>query len=446
MQTKRRQTTYEMTLMPPLEALIPEDHYLRRLDKILDLSFIHEEVRDRYCQDNGRPSIDPEVIIRLFLIQALEGIAHVRELMREVQVNVAHRWFIGYSMIEKLPDHSTLSRALDRFGDKVFNELFQRSIIQCKRSGLIEGRVFHVDATTIRADLDSNRVNKADSPDKDARFGRFPDGKTHPGYKQHTVADDKARVIVGMSVTAANVSEHDEALDVIDEAVKSIKAIPDAVCADGAYSSGNNSAALYKRGIRFVSPPPKAVTYTKDKYFTVEDFEYDENRDVFICPAGKTLKYLGKVKARPNQRLYAGLRSVCSKCKLKDKCTKSSRRHLKVGKNHAALVRLRADSRTESFKKLYRSRAPVIEGIFGEAKEWHGLRRAWRRGLSKMRVQCLLIAAVINLKRLMAVYILKITPYGLIINLFRAMRRVLIRFSGLFSSPAIELTIVTGKP
>jgi len=402
MQTKKEKFGYEMTLLPPMETLIPEDHYLRQLDRVLDLSFVHEVVREHYCQDNGRPSIDPEVIIRLFLIKSMDKIVHVRELMRQVQVNLAYRWFIGYSLDEKLPDHSTLSRALDRFGDEVFDELFKRSIARCEASGLIEGKVLHVDATTIRADLDRNRVGKPDSPDPDARFGRFPDGKTHPGYKQHTVADGKARVIVSLSVTPANVSEHDKALAVIDEAISRLSAVPETVCADGAYSSGNNSAALEERGIRLVSPPPKAVTYTGDKYFTVEDFVYDEKRDVFICPAGSVLKCLGKVKARPNQRLYAGLRSVCRKCKLKDKCTQSSRRQLKVGVNHAALVRLRTDSRTESFKKLYRSRAPVIEGIFGEAKEWHGLRRAWRRGLSKMRVQSLLIAAVINFKRLIA--------------------------------------------
>lgn len=147
-----------MMLLPPLETFIPEDHYLRRLDKVLDLAFIHEAVRDRYCQDNGRPSVDPEVVIRLFLIQAMDGIAHVRELMRQVQVNLAYRWFIWYGLDETLPDHSTLSRALDRLGDEVFNELFERSISQCQKSGLIEGRVLHVDATTIRADIDSNRV------------------------------------------------------------------------------------------------------------------------------------------------------------------------------------------------------------------------------------------------------------------------------------------------
>ena len=404
MQTKREKLGYEMMLLPSLESFIPEDHNLRRLDKILDLSFIRDMVQDRYCQTNGRPSIDPEVIIRLFLIQAIDGIVHVRELMRQVQVNLAYRWFIGYGLNEKLPDHSTLSKALDRFGDDNFDELFKRSIVQCKSSGLIEGKILHIDATTIRADIDRNRVGQPDSPDPDARYGKFPGKRTAPGYKQHTVVDSKSRVVIGLSVTPANCSEHNEAVEVIDSAISNLGGSPDAICADGAYSSGNNCKALEDRGIRLVSPPPKAINQVRGTCFTVEDFVYDEKRDVFICPAKSTLKYIGDVKARSHQRRYAGLRSVCRSCKLKNICTKSSRRQLKVGINHASLIRLRADSKTESFKKLYKSRAPVVEGVFGEAKQWHGLRRAWRRGLSKMLIQSLLIATVLNFKRLATVF------------------------------------------
>lgn len=408
-------------LLPPLESFIPEDHYLRRLDRILDLSFIHDVVRDNYCQNNGRPSVDPEVIIRLFLIQALDGIVHVRELMRQVQVNLAYRWFIGYSLDEKLPDHSTLSKALDRFGDDVFNELFARSISQCKKSGLVEGKVLHVDATTIRADLDRNRVGQPDSSDPDARYGHFPNKKLEPGYKQHTVADGKARVVLGVSVTPANATEHDHAVAVIDDVVANLDSVPEAVCGDAAYASGENCQKLSDRGIRLVSPPPKVKSPGGGKYYTTEDFAYDDQRDVFICPAGSTLTYVGRVKNRPKQRRYAGLRSVCRHCPLKDHCTKSSRRQLKVSANHAALIRLRADSKTESFKQIYQSRAPVIEGIFGEAKEWHGLRRAWRRGLRKMMVQCLLIATVINFKRLMAVFYISMVFK----NAFRMMFKVI---------------------
>jgi transposase len=400
MQTKRRREQTEMMILPALEQYVPESHPLRRLNRVLDLRFVHDAVRDRYCQDNGRPSIDPEVVVRLFLLQAIEGIGQVRRLMQHVQVNLAYRLFIGYEADEVLPDHSTLSKALDRFGEELFDELFQRSIQQCQRSGLIEGKILHLDATTIRADIDRDHVGQAESSDPDARYGHFPDGTLKPGYKQQTVTDGESRVIVALAVMPANESEHETAIGVIEEAMKHLDHPPEVICADGAYASGENKAALEAKGIRFVSPPPKPVTYTGNDYFTVADFVYDQSRDEFVCPAGATLVYVGGVKARPGQRCYRAGKKVCGPCSLKEQCTRATRRQLKVGTHHAALIRLRADSKTEDFQQLYRGRAPTIEGVFAEAKQRHGLRRAWRRGLSKMRIQCLLIAAVINFKRL----------------------------------------------
>ena len=425
MQTKRERSQQELTLLPPLETLIPSDYHLRRLNKVLDLRFVHEALRDRYCQNNGRPSIDPEVVIRLFLIQAIEGIVHVRELMRQVQVNLAYRWFIGYRLDETLPDHSTLSKALDRFGDEVFTEVFARSIAQCLASGLIEGKVLHVDATTIRADIDRNRVNQPNSSDPDARYGKFPGKRTAPGYKQHTVVDQKKRVVVGLTVSPANEHEHDSAVALVDQAVAHTGVSPKAVCADAAYGSGHNRAAMEDRDIRLVSPPPKAKTYTGDAYFTVEDFAYDEENDCFTCPAGKVLKYVGTEK-QCRRKSYRARRSECRACPLKSHCTQSERRHLKVTKYHASLIRLRADSKTDSFKQLYRSRAPVIEGVFAEAKQWHGLRRSWRRGLGKMRIQCLLISAVLNLKRLAAAFSLWFGLDSLFVNVIATAWRAII--------------------
>jgi len=400
---------------------------------LLDLSFIHEAVRGHYCQDNGRPSIDPEVIIRLFLIQALDGISHVRELMRQVQVNMAYRWFIGYGLDEKLPDHSTLSKALDRFGDEVFDELFRRSIVQCKSSGLIDGRVLHVDATTIRADIDITRTGKADSSDKDARFGRFPNGRKLPGYKQQTVVDGRKRVITGLSVSAANLSEGNSAVDTVDQAVKQTGISPEVVCADSAYASGENSAAFERRGVRFVSPPRLPRNGTGTLYYTIEAFTYDEDKDVFICPNGCQLKNVGRMSGRPARRKYRASTIDCRSCDLKPLCTVSSQRCVNASIDHAALVRLRADSKTESFRRLYRSRAPVVEGVFGEAKQWHNLGRAWRRGISKMRVQCLLIATVINLKRLAGLFITYFKPIYVLKSILWPFQRMLRQISGQIS-------------
>jgi transposase len=399
MQTKRDNRQQRMVLLPPLEEYIPSDHRLKRLNRVLDLSFVHEAVRERYCQNNGRPSIDPEVVMRLFLLQAIEHIVEVRELMRQVEVNLAYRWFIGYELDEKLPDHSTLSKALDRFGDGVFNELFSRSIAQCQKSDLIEGKVLHVDATTIRADLDKNKVEQAESSDQDARYGRFPDGTIQPGYKQQTVVDGEHRVVVGLEVFAANRAEGVDVVGIVDTVREEVGLRPEVICADGAYASGANRAAFEKRGLRLVSPPPQAKTYTGDGYYTVEDFAYDEIKDQFVCPTGACLRCVSTERKR-GRRLYQAGRSVCRQCPRRSECTPGKYRTVKVTAHHAALIRLRADSKTDDFQQLYRTRAPGIEGVFAEAKQWHGLRRAWRRGLTKMRIQCLLIAAVINFKRL----------------------------------------------
>ena len=414
--------------MPPLEEFVPEDYPLRRLHRVLDLSFVHEMVRNRYCQDNGRPSIDPEVIIRLFLLQAIADIPHLRELLREVQVNLAYRWFIGYEIDEPLPDHSTLSKALTRFGDEVFNEVFQRSIGQCRQSGLIEGQVLHVDATTIRADLDKEKVNKPGSADPDARYGRFGDGSLQPGYKQQTVADDASRVVLAIEVHPANESEHESAVTVIDAALAQLAQPAGVVCADAAYASGENKAALEARGIRLVSPPPKLASHRGDQYFTVEDFVYDENRDRFVCPAGEVLRYRGSERVKGQQRRqYYAERSRCQRCALKSGCTQGNQRKVKVSAYHGALIRLRADSHSEDFQQLYRTRAPVIEGIFAEAKQWHGLRRAWRRGLAKMRIQCLLIAAALNFKRLAAAFLRLLWSLEVILTFLRRFLDVLRR-------------------
>lgn len=392
-----------MTLLPPLEQLIPADHRLRKLNRVLDLSFVHGAVRDRYCQGNGRPSVDPEVVMRLFILQAIEGIRSVRELMNEVAVNLAYRWFIGYRVDEPLPDHSSLSRALDRFGDELFNELFIRSIAQCRASGLIAGQVLHLDATAIRGDVDRERARGGDSSDPDARVGRLSGGRKEPGYKQQTVVDSASRVVVSLDVRPGNVHDRQGSVEAIDQAVERIGHMPEAVCADTAYANGATAAAMEARDIRLVSPPQAVVmTGRGDAPLLPDDYVYDEANDVYVCPAGHTLCYLSTESTGNKRRRYRAPVGVCTECVYKPRCTRSPRKTLHIIPYRASLVRLRQDARTESFRALYRTRLPVIEGVFAEAKQWHGLRRAWRRGLPKMRMQCYLVAAVLNYKRLMA--------------------------------------------
>ena len=143
----------ELFVAGPLSSLIPEDHILKLVDKVLDLFWLRDEVQDSYCCDNGRPGIDPEAAIRLMLAGFFQGIVHDRKLMREAQVNIAIRWFAGYRLDEKLPDHSSLTKIRQRWGPERFKKIFQKTVRSCIDAGLVNGETVHIDATLIRADV-----------------------------------------------------------------------------------------------------------------------------------------------------------------------------------------------------------------------------------------------------------------------------------------------------
>jgi transposase len=140
-------------LAGPLRELVPDDHILRRADQVLDLSWLRDEVRDCYEPGQGRPSIDPETAVRLMPAGLFCGITKDRQLMREAQVNLAIRWFAGYRLHEKLPDHSSLRRIRQRWGPERFRRIFRKSVEACAQAGLIDGETVRVDATLIRADV-----------------------------------------------------------------------------------------------------------------------------------------------------------------------------------------------------------------------------------------------------------------------------------------------------
>jgi transposase len=140
-----------------LEELVPADHFYRHLDRVLDLSFVHELVRGCYAEGVGRPSIDPVIFFRLQLVMFFEGIRSERLLMRLVADRLSIRWYLGYNLGEPLPDHSSLTRIRERYGLEVFRQFFETIVEQCQQAGLVWGRELYVDATHVLADaaLDS---------------------------------------------------------------------------------------------------------------------------------------------------------------------------------------------------------------------------------------------------------------------------------------------------
>lgn len=424
----------------PLRDLIPEDHILKRVDKILDLSWLIEEVRDTYCVDLGRRSIDPESALRLMLAGFFQGIVHDRRLMQEATVNLAIRWFAGYGLHEDLPDHSSLTRIRQRWGAERFKQIFARTVAACKTVGLVNGQTVHVDATLIRADvsweslttehvtqvLEANADTEEPSeeptrkrrgrprtrPPKEKKTSRTdPDAtlttsnhacRMEPSYKQHTAVDDQAGVIVDVAVTTGEASEGQQLAEQLGRIEAQTGTTVRTVTADAAYAHGTNYQTLETRHIDAVIPPQAQPR--RPKHIPAHRFKYDARHQIVRCPGGKTLRRTGR-NTQPLGWRYRARVSDCAACPHCAHCLPQTARarSLVIVDGHEALLRARRrksrgwDEPTRAAYRRHRWRA---EGIHGEAKTQHRLARAVRRGLDNVAIQVYLTAAVMNLKRL----------------------------------------------
>ena len=412
-----------------LRDLIPADHILRRVDNVLDLDWLRETVSACYCADNGRPGIDPEAAIRLMLAGLLLGIVHDRKLMREAQVNLAIRWFAGYRLHERLPDHSSLTRIRQRWGEQRIREIFKRTVQACLDAKIATAEIVHIDASLIRADvswesLAERHVNDviAENGEEEAiekeKRGRqsgnykkvsrtVPDAsmattarnrRLEPCYKQHTAVDDQKGVVLDVAVTTGEVNEGDTIEAQVDEVRATTGQAIGTVTADAGYAYGKVYGALEQRDIEPLIPakaePIKSRVPTRR-------FQYDAKNDIVKCPRGKILR-----PGRPLKygRFFHSRARDCSRCTLKDTCLSKGRRtkSIVIGDDYPALLRARRRRIrwSQDDRRLYQRHLWRSEGYHGEAKTWHGLGRATRRGLDNMKIQSYLTAAAINLKQL----------------------------------------------
>lgn len=259
---ERRQL--EFFVCGSLRDLIPDDHVLARVDQVLDLDWLYDEVAGLYADGIGRPGIEPEAAARLMLAGFLLGVVHDRRLMREAQVNLAIRWFAGFGMNDRLPDHSSLTRIPQHWGVDRFRTIFARIVRACVAPGLAPGEVVHIDAILIRANgsfdaLAGQHLDAADaanlteeerlarttsmfkkvcSTDRDAtRAMNSRNQRLQPAYEQHTAVDYAAGVIVDVEVVTGE--EHDIGLaERLDALAETLGHAPGLVTADAAYGTG----------------------------------------------------------------------------------------------------------------------------------------------------------------------------------------------------------------
>ena len=421
-----------------LEDRVPANHLLRRIDAVLDLSWLRDEIAPLYSH-TGCPSIDPELMIRMLLVGYCYSIRSERRLCQDVELNLAYRWFCRLGLEDRVPNHSTFSvNRHGRFRDgDVFRLMFDRIVRQCMDAGLVKGEGFAVDASVIEADasrfqrvegsqidwseeqqarravreyitaLESEntptnpeRKPKALSPsDPSAAWTSRGRNKVMFGYSLNYLIDMENAVIVDVEASPTRISKEVEATETMIERTKQrFNLKPDHLAGDVAYGTGKMLGWLVEQGIE-PHVPVWDKSNRKDDTFSRADFTYERDSDLYFCPANKSLKSTGNIGADNTLRYFAR-KSDCNGCSLKAKCCpRTPSRKVTRDINEAARDHARSLNGSESYNQSARDRKK-IERLFGEAKRNMAMTRLRLRGLTGAKDEFLLTATVQNLKRL----------------------------------------------
>lgn len=435
-----RQNRLEMVVM---EDLVPSDHLLRKLDRYLDFEFIRDRVKSLYCENNGRPAVDPVLMFKMLFIGYLFGVRSERQLVREVQVNVAYRWFLGLGLTDKVIDASTFSQhRRRRFLDSdIEQQIFDAIVQQAMQHGLIRGEVLYTDSTHLKAHANKNKweaqtvhqtplaylseLERAVSEDRQAHGkpalkanSKAPEPReiktsttdpqsgymTREGkpqgffYLDHRTVDGQHALITDTFVTAGNVHDSRPYLARLDRQCDAFDFVPRAVGLDAGYLTPAICIGLEQRDIYGVIGYRRPSH--KDGYLRKRQFLYDADSDSYRCPHDQIIGY--RTTTREGYRQYHSDPTQCSQCPLLSTCT-TSRNTTKVITRHIwqdSVARVDQHRLTPSGKRLYQRRKETVERSFADAKQLHGHRYARYRGLRKVSGQCLLAAACQNMKKI----------------------------------------------
>ena len=428
-----------------LERHVPASHLLRSIDQFVDLSGIRAHLRPFYSE-TGRPSIDPELMIRMLIVGYCFGIRSERRLCDEVHLNLAYRWFCRLGLEGAVPDHSTFSKNRHgRFRDSdLLREVFETTVRRCMAEGLVGGEGFAVDASLIRAD--ANRQNGVPGKDglppeaanhavreylavlDDAAFGAATPvvpkfispadpaarwtaahgGQAFFAYATNYLIDLKHAVIVDVeATTAVRQAEVGAARTMIERTQGRFGTWPEKLVADAAYGSADNLAWLvHERGIE-PHIPVFDKSQRRDGTFSRSDFAYDHGRDLYSCPGGKELRPRQKTyrTSRPlfdddGMMRYRASKFDCEICPLKPRCCpKDPARKLLRSIHEGARDMARDIAATDAYVTSRRERKKV-EMLFAHLKRILKLDRLRLRGPCGARDEFLLAATAQNLRKM----------------------------------------------
>ncbi|MGL5514891.1 MAG: IS1182 family transposase [Sporomusa sp.] len=426
-----------------LEELIPQNHLLRKIDSTVDFSKIYGLVEELYCHDNGRPSVDPVVLFKIVLIQHLYGLPSLRQTLRDVETNIAYRWFLGYSLNETVPHFATVSyNFVHRFTGETIQAVFAWILEEAAKVGYLSPETVFIDATHIKASANINKKVKKQIPitartyekqlmeeinadraahgkkpfdDDDPKGGAYktktvttsttdPDsGMFRKGEHKHCfaygahTACDKNNFILDVEVTPGNT--HDSIVfDRIYDKVTNCFPEVETVVMDAGYRTPWICKKVFDDG-RLPSLPYKRPMTKKGNHEWYK-YVHDEYYDQILCPEYRTLDY--STTNREGYREYKSKPYQCKACPTRERCTQSKASQ-KIVTQHVwqeYIDRAEDVRHSPHGKQTYALRKQTIERVFADAKEKHGMRYTQHRGLERVSNWVRMKYTAMNLKKL----------------------------------------------
>ena len=434
-----RQSGQMSMLILDIEELIPGNHLLRQINQLVSFDFIYD-LAAPYYPANGRPSVDPVSMFKMLLVGYLYGIKSERRLVQEVQLNIAYRWFCGFELGEKIPDHSTFSKTRVRKWNEsgFFQKAFLEIVRRCIEQKLIDGKEMASDGSYIPAEVSRNSwidveveveqsmlsylddldqelasqpgfkkpptrmvTKKITTSTTDSECGYIHHGsKRGVGYLMEATVDCKHGIVTAVDVFPANEKESLLVLRHLERQKKQLGLSMEKVALDRGYDTGAVHRGLELLGITGYIP---AIRFPNDpsKY----GFSYDPQQDTFICPMGQSLVYhrLNCNKSTGKYlRCYQVQGDVCRKCTSRQTCfdTASVRRRILASSCYPAFYRGHLRVNTPEYLSMMRKRKIWAEGSFAAMKREHNLSKIRKRGILAATEECLLSAMALNLKRM----------------------------------------------
>ena len=413
-------------LMTTMEEIVPQDSLFRKIDKYIDFTFIYDEVKDLYCDNNGRPSIDPVVLFKIVFIQALDGIKSMRQTCKKIKVDAEYRWFLGIPFGKETPHFSTFSKNYERrFKDSdIFEKIFVNIVNQAIKYNLVDGTTFYTDSTHKKANANKNKYEdelvktikerriwleeeineerikqgrkpfeykdeieekhiKVSTTDKESGYYHRDNKEKGFMYLDHRTVDDKCNIIVDCYITKGNVHDSNPFIERSEYIKNTFNFNIKNYAVDSGYLTLDIKKYFIDNNIFGVFGHRRYGTSESRK--EKRKYEYVSELDIYFEKAtGEVLEYNGLIDKLGYKKYQNN-----------DK-TKNVRRHI-----HEEWNEQFTKNRLSDFgKELYQRRKEHVERSFADSKQNHGYRYAMYKGIKKNQNYTWLICAAQNMKNI----------------------------------------------